>query len=411
MAARWIVPLSFLLASACRMSPVQLEPVATSVQRPSNIAIYVEASRSGEPLTNLTLESFRIYEDGTPLDADQVQAVLLPKDGTVEHRTLLLLDMTGATTSVQKRWLSQAAAEFVREVRKQQPVSIHLFDGSERIHRVDDLPRDPAAAEPTSLPVLESFAIGDRSRNLNGALLEGLSALDKELSASDKPVHVGTLVVLTTGPDLAGRVASEQVDAALERSRHDVMLIDVHDGHQTIVARRATLPTFRAESISTSKQAFREAAARVKADHASHYLLSYCSPARGGVRELRIEIEIPGEKNRPLVGETELEFSADGFAAGCNSRDLPKFLVTMVSGGVPGLPPSGAPPPAEPEPTAEAAPEPEAEEPKAKPRPRPRWRPRPAAKPAPPPAKPDKPANKPDKPAPSPPGEPPDFEP
>jgi hypothetical protein len=107
--------------------------------------------------------------------------------------------------------------------------------------------------------------------------------------------------------------------------------------------------------------AFDKAAARVAAVHASHYLLSYCSPARGGVRELRIEVAKKNQNGGLLLTSSTLGFSAEGFVAGCSARDIPRFIVTLVSsesGSVPGIAPDSTPPP---ETHADNAPKPAAE--------------------------------------------------
>lgn len=418
------VAVLLLALAGCSPQGVHVEPVATSVQRPSNIAVYVAVDRKRDPLTQLTAQNFRLYEDGQLLDAEETQLRVLPREAAAEHRALLLLDVTGASTSVERRWLSQAAARFVRSVRQLEPVAVYAFDGSPGLHRIEEYPRQPNAAEPTAIEPLEKLALRDRSRNLNGAVVEGLRTLDELLTTAEKPVRVGTLVVVGAGPDLAGRVARGQVAQELERTRHDVLAITIGD-KQIGLPGLGRSGVLHADALSTAGPVFERAAAKVRAVHSSHYLLAYCSPARGGVRELRIEVEIPDARGRPVKGWTELEFSAAGFQPGCDSQTPPSFVVTLVSldgDSVPGATPAHAEPPAPPEAApseAEAEATAEAEtrpEPKPKRRRRPRAsRPRPGPAPAPAPApkpepKPETPA-KPAKPAPSPPGEPPDFEP
>jgi len=67
--------------------------------------------------------------------------------------------------------------------------------------------------------------------------------------------------------------------------------------------------------------------ARVDARTKSFYLLSYCSPARAGKHEVRVEAVVKegkGEKTGSLVSS----FDATGFAPGCDPSTPPSFDVT-----------------------------------------------------------------------------------
>jgi hypothetical protein len=60
-------------------------------------------------------------------------------------------------------------------------------------------------------------------------------------------------------------------------------------------------------------------------------LLSYCSPARAGEHEVRIELEMPmeGDKKGNRKGSMETSFDAEGFGPKCDPNKQPKFDVTM----------------------------------------------------------------------------------
>lgn len=357
MSTRWFSALAALVLVNCRPPAVEVLPVATSVQRPSNVAVYLAVTRGGEPVTELSVQNFKVYEDGKLLDSSQVDLVVLSRDLATEHHVVLLLDLTGVPDVSDRRELSKQAANFVKKARRTQPVSVFAYDGAVGLYPVDDFPRDPIATEPKSLDKLESLQVIDRSRNLNGAVIDGLSRLDSILAQVDKPVRVGTLVVFGSGPDLAGRVTHDQVSGELKRTRHDVIAITI--------GKELTIPIepsaiYRSETLPKVGEAFDRAAAKTEALHGAHYLLSYCSPARGGVRDLRVEVSIVAERGEGVSGAAKLGFSAEGFAPGCSSRDIPRFVVTLVSGGsgtVPGIVPFRAP-----EPKPEATPEEKAPE-------------------------------------------------
>jgi hypothetical protein len=60
-------------------------------------------------------------------------------------------------------------------------------------------------------------------------------------------------------------------------------------------------------------------------------LVSYCSPARAGTRELRLEVATTDEQGKKSIGRYDTEFDASGFGPGCNPLALPHFVVAKPS--------------------------------------------------------------------------------
>jgi hypothetical protein len=412
-----------LAVLACGPRGVKVRHVSTSVQPPANVALYVAVTQKGEPLTGLTPQSFTLVEDGLELDPAQVQLRLLAKSRAVVHHTVLLLDVSSAQDPAARAQLARAAEGFVRRVRGSQGVSVLAFDGAPDLVSVAEVPRAEGGAETVELAGLETVAVRDASRNLNGAVIEALNHLDQVLAASAKPVRVGTLVVYTTGPEMAGRVARDRLTDRLEQSRHLAILVATGKTDAMPVKDLGTSGVIQVETPAMVGVALTRAAQRVEALHASHYLVSYCSPARDGVRTLSVIVSATGDKGREQRGGVKARFSAQGFRAGCSSDEAPRFLVTTVatdSGTVPGIAPPGAEPvalsaePAKEEPKTDANETKEPDEPKeeAKLEPKPkkkrarRPRPRPAAKKRPPKPAAKKPPPEPKKPAAEPPSKP-----
>lgn len=364
------------VAFGCGPAGTRVEPLATSVQAPSNVAVFLSVAQDGEPVADLGRDRFEIAEDGQPLDPEKVSLALLPQEIAAAHRTLILVDATLATTADERRSISSALAAFAHRVRRGQPVGLAAFDGTASLTPVADL--EAGTGEPPKLESLETLAPADPSRNLNGAVVAGLSKLDAELATADKPVRVGTLVVVTGGPDVAGRVAPEQVDAELGRSRHQVLAVGIGaQSEQVPLDHIGRSGTIRAQSLAGLTAALEKVSTRLGALEKSHYLLAYCSPARGGVRELTIGVKLVDPAGQPFTASADVRFSAEGFGPGCNSRDTPRFVVRMVAsseGNVPAIAdmPAAAPPtpaPAAPQKAAPAKPRPTS--PKAKPKPTP----------------------------------------
>ena len=346
-------------ALGCGPFGAHVEPLATSVQSPSNVAVYVSVTQEGQPVSDLTRESFQISEDGQALDPEKVSFVVLPRDAAAEHRTLVLVDATLATTPDDRRTLATAVTGLVKSVAHDQAVSVAAFDGTEKLTPIGEVEKGSSKVE---LDALEKLAPQDPSRNLNGAVIAALSQLDSTLASADKPVRIGTLVVLTGGPDVAGRVTPEELAGELRRSRDHVLAVGVGaDTGSVSLDRIGRDGTFRAQTLSTVSDALDKTSARLVAIEHSHYLLAYCSPARGGLRQLTVAVNLVDSAGKPNKASADVRFSADGFTAGCNSKDAPRFVVRMLAtndGSVPAVADFAA------RPTAGASP---AEPPKAKP--------------------------------------------
>lgn len=314
-----------LLVGACGGGAgLRLEMIDASKQRPSNVAVYFTVDTDdGQPVPGLQAESFRIYEDGDLVSAFESKQTILNPEVAAEHVTLLLVDMSGSVAeSGDVPAVVAAATSFSERVGKYQKVGIYAFDGRKDIVRVTDFtPRGSSVA--AGAERLESFDTKDPSTNLNGAVIEALEVLDKELRGSSAPLRFGTLVVFTDGTDRAARVAREDLDLALDGSEHDVVVIgvgaEIDEGELGAIGRSGVIVTKDRSQIA---DAFEQAAARIEAMSQRYYLLGYCSPARAGVHEVTIEAVYEGK-----TGSLSYEFDATGFKPDCDPTKPPKFDV------------------------------------------------------------------------------------
>jgi hypothetical protein len=71
------------------------------------------------------------------------------------------------------------------------------------------------------------------------------------------------------------------------------------------------------------KAAFDKIAEQVEAYTKSFYLFSYCSPARAGEHDVKIEADVKGRGK----GALEYHFKADGFQPNCDPNQKPSFDV------------------------------------------------------------------------------------
>lgn len=348
LARAFAVALSLCLGGCHLLGGMQVEAIATSAEPPSNVALYLAVTDPSKPVPPLDATSFRIYEDGQLVDASVSGQTLLDRSTVAVHHTLLLLDLSGSPDDATKAAIAEGATRLVRAVAPTQAVAVYVYDGGPDVVRLSDVAR---GATVDGLPAVASFAPRDASRNLHGAIVEGLSKLRGALMAEKKPVRVGTLVVLTRGPDLAGRVTRETSTEAIESSGHAVLAIGVgEDPPDFRLEDYGPEGVTRAKSADALGKAFEEMATRLVERDGSYYLLSYCSPARSGTRQLEVEVVVKEAEGGERTSSVQTDLDATGFGPGCDPKRTPRFVVA------PAAKPAEPPAPTEGEPAPRKAP-------------------------------------------------------
>lgn len=356
---RWCAQSFAALLAGCTtlLGGVEVKPASVTVEKPSNVAIYLAVSDSGEPIGDLTADNFTLFENEQAVPILDSQLTLLDRNIVAVHQTVLLVDMSGSLDETARHTAARAAAGFVQKVRRTQAVAVFAFDGSADLVPAGDFERGAKDPTPGELDPLANFSGRDTSRNLNGAVLEGLKQLESRLMAVKKPVRVGTLVVLARGPDLAGRASDEALEKQLDGAGTDVIAVGIGDGEAPWLDRVGRFAIVRAQTPNTIGVALDQAADKVALARNRYYLVSYCSPSRAGKRWLRIDVTF-NKNGHERKGSLEHEFDATGFSAGCDAKAPPSFAVAQAEI-------DQAATPAEPAKPSEAA-----SEPKTKPRPR-----------------------------------------
>lgn len=346
---------AFAVGGCALFGGLRANAVASTAEPPANVAVYLSVRDGDEPITDLSAGNFQLLENGQPLSSTDTGLTLLQRDTVALHRVLLLVDISTAKDAGTRVQLSRGVASFVDAVRKAQAVTVMAFDGSAEPRLVAEYPQG-AGDKLERVAALEPMAPKDPSRNLHGAVLHGIKHLDARLMSAKKPIRVGTLVIFTAGPDLAARVQREEAEEKIRNSPHHVLSI--------IVANEATEPDLgelakdglvRAPSVQMAGIGLDEASRKVNALEQQYYLLSYCSPARAGMRRLTIDVKRTTLEGDEQNASAEVDFNAAGFGPGCDPARIPRF----ASGTAPV---SVEPPP------GEEAPQQSATDPKAPPK-------------------------------------------
>jgi hypothetical protein len=335
------MPLAF--ASAC--SGLQLQTIKTGQQRPSNVAIYFKVqTRAGEPVAGLTADRFRIYEDRQLVSQYESKQTILNPEVAAAHYTLLLVDMSGSVTeSGAVDTVMQAAGSFIDRVEKQQKVAVYAFDGGPDLYPIVSFTDQPASAK-AGIGRLGTFKPKDPSTNLNGAVIKALEQLEGALGRAPQPLKFGTLVVFTDGTDRASRVTTSEMERHVRENSGDVFAIglgaEIKSSQLAAVGKNGTA---MAEDRNAIVKAFDDVAVKVEGRTRSYYLLSYCSPSRAGMHQVRIEaVAKDAQGNGEQTGHVDSDFDATGFGPGCDPNTPPSFDVTRGDALAPPKPPPGA---------------------------------------------------------------------
>jgi von Willebrand factor type A domain len=332
-------PLVALLLGGCA-TELMLTPIKRVQNKPSNVAIYFKLQNaSGEPIGGLAAEQFRIYEDGAIVSRYESKQTILNPEVAASHYTLLLVDMSGSVAeSGNRESVVEAAGTFADRVEKSQKVAVYAFDGSEELHPIVPF-TDSTGSAKAGVQRLGSYKPQDPSTNLNGAVVRGLAELDRALAHSEHPLRFGTLVVFTDGTDRAARVSAEEMRKRVRESTYDVFAIglgaEIQEAQLRDIGKSGT--TMAADKESVVK-AFDTIGGRIEGSTKSFYLLSYCSPARAGKHEVRIEaVAKVGDTER--TGSLRSDFDATGFAPNCDPNTPPTFDLTKGDALAPPPPP------------------------------------------------------------------------
>lgn len=349
------------IAAGCKLGGgLEVEAVSVSANKPSNVLLYVMVARDGKQVSGLTADNFRIAEDRVELDGRQVHLTMLPPDLQVVHQAVVLVDMSRTLGPIERASLVKNLRRFIAKLRQRQAVTVYAYDGAQGAHMITHYGRAPHAGSDEADPGLDrimEFNRLDSSTSLYSAVVSGVRELEKALEGKPQPVRVGSVIVVAQSPDLAGRVPEQEVWELVHESHHRFYLVTVGDW-----AKDARIEWLGRDGIESAVSfgvlgtTLDRLAQSIEDAGSRHYLLGYCSPARGGPRMVTLTVETTGDQGKPVFGDTDFEIDSTGFAPGCSPAELG----------------AAASPPPPPEP---AEPEPSPAETQKKPRSAPRGRP------------------------------------
>ncbi|MGM0556724.1 MAG: VWA domain-containing protein [Myxococcota bacterium] len=309
--------------------------INTETKQPNNVWVFFTVEDGDEPVAGLEADDFEIYEDdGLVSPYESKQVIQNPEVASVMY-TILLLDVSGSMTeSGRIDELVDAAKTFTEKVGESQKVAVYAFDGSKEIHPVVPFTSRKGTID-GGLDGLRNWTPKDNSTNLHGAVVSGLDTLYEGLENEEKPLKFGTLVVFSDGADRASRVSRNEMREEMRRERYDdyeMYAIGIGDEEELAEAELHDIGrdgTFIDQSASKTSEVFEKVANKINGHSKRFYLLSYCTPARKGEHEVRIEVNLEDRGS----GSLEYKFDADGFGPPpqCDPQRKPTFDLEDVT--------------------------------------------------------------------------------
>jgi hypothetical protein len=308
-------------ALGCGSGSLKVTKIAASAQRPANIAVYLTVmDKAGQPVDGLTVENFRIFEDGKLVPEAKAKRALLDPGIVGVHYSMLLVDLSGPMVdSEYLPDLADAVGKFIDKVGAGQDVAVSAFDGGEEL-----APFFGFGATSDTGKVVEAirkFRPRNRTTNLNGAVFQGLAALKEQLDKATAPQKSGSLVVFTDRGDLAHSVNAQVLEQALKDTPVDVYVIGAGEKvKRPELAAIGHSGVFISNDPAAFKKGFDQVIGKLSAAGDGRYVFSYCTPKRRGDHELQIQVALPGDK-----GHLTHHFNAGGFKSGCSPKRRPTF--------------------------------------------------------------------------------------
>ncbi len=296
-----------------------------STENPAIVSMLFKVeTEGGVPLTGLTPDNFRIYEDGETISRFESQQTIRHEPGKFRSHILLLLDLSGSILESENLTvLKEAARNFIHAVMPAQyaesyrevDMAIWWFDGAAQAHQLVSFDTETTRLI-SGIDNIHEQMSEDSSTNLYGAAIQAVDLIADKTGQFGETVAVGSVVIFTDGKDQASRRTKEDALAAVNNADNAVSVYTIGLGGEIdseVLEDIGRDGFLYAEDVEALVPKFEEIAGTIREDINSHYLLKYCSPKRSGAHDLTVEAVY-----NEMTGSITTCFCADGFTGGCN---------------------------------------------------------------------------------------------
>jgi hypothetical protein len=299
---------------------LHVKKISMVAQPPGNVAAYFSVyTKTGAPVTDLDTPNFKIYENNKLIPEKKAKRALLETKPVEAQYVLVLLDVSGPYVDGEDfPDIVTAIGRLVSTVEKSGQAAVSVFDGEDEVVPMLGF---GASGDKAALESIRHFRPRNRNGNLNGALVQGMDALEKQLDTATAPFRYATLVVVTDRGDLAKKVPADTVKKRVAETPVDVQIVAIGPKANKLELEPLTRgglfispepKDFTKGLTAISKKLDDEANAR--------YLFSYCTNKREGNPTLTLVIETPEDSGRLVY-----KFDTANFHNGCSAKHRPLF--------------------------------------------------------------------------------------
>lgn len=306
--------------SAAFGSGVKVEPLAIKATPPGRVLALVSVSDHGAAPESLGPENFEVLEGDVALDPRSIALKVQSLGDLPGHEAVVLVDGSRAFTDAERGPLRSALAQLIDRLRFHQSVTLVAYDGSTELRSIARYSQNAMAAPLGADPGIEkllAYKPRDTSSSLYTAIVNGRKLLDARLNKTGPLAPLGSLILVARGPDLAGRADEAAARSALEGQRSFLLKVGTWS-KDTSLDWVGDDGTRGAASLGTLGSPVEELARQVDDVFLRSYLVSYCSPARGGKRTVELVVKITDESGKERKAAAQSELDATGFSASCN---------------------------------------------------------------------------------------------
>jgi hypothetical protein len=314
------------LAVGCADGPggggnLRVNKISMVAQPPGNVAAYFSVyTKEGAPVTDLDTPNFKVYENNKLISEKKAKRALLETKPVEAQYVLVLLDVSGPFVDGEDfPDIVTAIGHLVATVEKASgQAAVSIFDGEEEVVPMLGFGGEN---EKAALDSIRKFRPRNRNGNLNGAIVQGLDALEKQLDAATAPFRYATLVVVTDRGDLAKKVPADTVKKRVADSPVDVQLVAIGPKPNKLELEPLTRGgLFISPDPKDFTKGLQAIAKKLDDESNARYLFSYCTNKREGNPTLTLVIETPQDKGRLVY-----KFNAANFRNGCSAKHRPLF--------------------------------------------------------------------------------------
>lgn len=288
-----------------------------SASLPSTITLnFGVETKDGEPVTDLTMDNFKILEDGEELDASESNITPIPFEKSYNMCVVLMLDLSGSVTSTKLDTLIDASKNFVDEILTQNSeIDIALYYFQSQVKLLQDITNNADLLK-TRLDLLETLKVEGAATNLYGAFIEGLRKLDEIAADMPDSIFEGSLAVYSDGKDNTNIYTFKNAKSRIYSSGYDVFAI----GLATDNFDEETLRALGKDGFSMAQNAsgipdiFDEIATSIVDISKQYYEIKYCTSKRD-TQGHKAELSVTDNHGR--TGSTTFLFTTLGFEDGC----------------------------------------------------------------------------------------------